>query len=420
MFTVAAALARLLAGMRPVAAEIVGLTQAYGRVLAEDVGARCTQPPLAVSAMDGYAVRAADVAAAPVSLRVIGEAAAGGGFAGVVGAGEAVRIFTGGPLPAGADTIVIQEHTRQEHARQEHTRQEHTQRTGAAGETVVVETPGAAGRHIRSAGLDFREGETLLRAGRRLTARDVALAAGMNVPWLAVRRRPRVACVATGDELVRPGEPLRPQAILNANGPLLAGLIRAWGGEAIDLGIAGDDEDALRDAGRAARGADLLVSSGGASVGARDLVRPALEAAGLVVAFHGVAMRPGKPILFGHLADLPVLGLPGNPVSAGVGACVFLKPALAALLGLACDLPAGDETALAGCALPANAARQDYLRARLERDHNGRLVATPLARQDSAMLRDFADADCLMVRPPHAGPLGAGDPVPILRFDAGA
>lgn len=410
MLTVAEALARMLADMHPVAAEIVGLTQAYGRVLAEDVGARCTQPPRAVSAMDGYAVRAADVAAAPVSLRVIGEAAAGGGFAGVVGAGEAVRIFTGGPLPAGADTVVIQEHTRQEHSR----------RTGAAGDKVVVETPAAAGRHIRPAGLDFREGETLLRAGRRLTARDVALAAGMNVPWLAVRRRPRVACVATGDELVRPGEPLRPQAILNANGPLLAGLIRAWGGEAIDLGIAGDDETALRDAGRAARGADLLVSSGGASVGARDLVRPALEAAGLVVAFHGVAMRPGKPILFGHLADLPVLGLPGNPVSAGVGACVFLKPALAALLGLARNPPAGDETALAGCDLPANAARQDYLRARLERDHNGRLVATPLARQDSAMLRDFADADCLMVRPPHAGPLDAGDPVPILRFDAGA
>lgn len=401
VIAVADALALVLAGVHPVATEIVSLAAAHGRVLAADVCARRTQPPRAVSAMDGYAVRAADVASPPATLRVIGAAAAGAAFGGRIGAGEAVRIFTGAAVPDGADAIVIQEHATADASR------------------VVVGTPAAPGRFIRAAGLDFAAGEALLAAGRRLTARDVALAAAMNVPWLGVRRRPRIAHLATGDELVRPGEPLAADTIVSCNGALLAACIGAFGGEAIDLGIAPDDPAALRAAAAAAHGCDLLVTTGGASVGDHDLVRPALETLGFSVRFHGVAMRPGKPILFGHLGALPVLGLPGNPVSAGVGALVFLRPALAAMLGRDDRPPPGAASALLACDLPANDAREDYLRARLDVDAGGHLVATPFGRQDSAMLRLFGQADALVVRKPFAAAAAAGTPVPILAFDAG-
>lgn len=399
MLEVDDAVALVVAGFAPLPAEVAGLETALGRVLAEDVRARLTQPPAAVSAMDGYAVRAADTAPTPRRLRIVGRSAAGAGFEGTIGAGEAVRIFTGAPLPEGADAVVIQEDTMTD------------------GETV---TPGAAaepGRFVRPAGLDFGEGEVVLAAGRRLTPRDVALAAAANVPWLKVRRRPRVAIVATGDELAMPGEPLRPGRIVNSNGLLCAGQVRTFGAIPVDLGIAADDEEALVAAVTAARGCDLLVTLGGASVGDHDLIRPMLAKLGFDLALYRVAMRPGKPIMFGRLGDLPVIGLPGNPVSVGVGGAVFLRAVVDRLSGV--EPVSRIFPARLGRDLAANDARQDYLRARLVRDPDGTLVARPFDRQDSAMLRLFAEADGLVVRPPYAPAARAGDRVPVLPLADG-
>ena len=283
LITVEAALARITGALSPVGSEWVNIAQAHGRVLAQGVVSNRTQPPFAVSAMDGYAVRAVDVATVPVQLNVIGQAPAGGAFGGTVGPGQAVRIFTGGPVPQGADTIVIQENTQ------------------ADGDQVTVTQPVAAGRHIRAEGLDFRTGDEMLKAGKRLGARDVALAAAMNAPWLKVARRPRIALLATGDELVRPGEPIGAHQIVSSNALGLAAMIAACGGEAIDLGIARDDREELRALALGARGADMLITLGGASVGDHDLVQSVLGEAGLKVDFWKVAMRPGKPLIFGHM-----------------------------------------------------------------------------------------------------------------------
>ena len=397
MLPVADALRLIAETLRPVAAEVVSLDWAAGRVLAADVEARLTHPPVAVSAMDGYAVRADDVALVPATLSVVGTAAAGQGFAGTLGPGEAVRILTGAPVPQGADAIVIQEDTVR------------------AGEHISIHAAPLPGRFIRPAGLDFHAGDRPLRAGRALSARDVALCAAMNVPWLTVRRRPRVAVLATGSELCMPGEPLAGSRIVNSNTFLITSAVRALGGAPLSLGIAADELAALGAAFSAAQGADLLVTLGGASVGDRDLVRPVLEHAGGTVLFHKLAMRPGKPTLFGRLGPLPVLGLPGNPVSVGVAAVVFLKPMLQALSGLD-TVGAAEDTALLGRELPANDARQDYLRSTLTSDAAGRLVATPHAQQDSAMLRLLSAADCLVIRSPNAPKALAGEPQPILRF----
>jgi molybdopterin molybdotransferase len=297
MLSVAEARARIVAAFRPLGSEQIGLTSALGRVLAQDVAARVTQPPADVSAMDGYAVRAADVAKASARLRVVGQAPAGGSYDGTVGAGEAVRIFTGGPLPAGADAIVIQEDT------------------AAEGEHVVVREGAARGTYVRPAGLDFKAGDVLLRKGRLLTSRDIGVAAAMNVPWLAVTRRPRIAVLATGDEVVMPGDAIGRHQIVSSNGLSLAAFVTACGGDPIHLGIAPDDRDALRRIAEAAVGADLLVTSGGASVGDHDLVQAVLGEAGMQVDFWKIAMRPGKPLMFGRIAATPVLGVPGNPVS---------------------------------------------------------------------------------------------------------
>ena len=400
MISVAQALERILAGLEPVPAEQVGLANALGRVLAEDVAARVTQPPADVSAMDGYAVRAEDATKVPVTLRRIGESAAGRGFAGRVGTDEAVRIFTGAPVPAGADAIVIQEDAKDQ------------------GAGVVVRAAAVRGRHIRAAGLDFRAGEVHLRAGRALTARDVGLAAAMNVPWLSVRRRPRVAILATGDELVMPGEPLGPYQIISSNSLALAAYVRAFGAEPQVLGIARDDASSLGAALDGVRGADLFVTIGGASVGEHDLVRQVLGKEGLELDFWQVAMRPGKPLIFGRLGRVPVLGLPGNAVSAGVTAVVFLGPALAAMLGRRTEAGAAT-TARLGRDLGANDRRQDYLRASLGRDAGGNLVASPFERQDSSMMALFAEADCLVVRPPHAPAVRAGETVEIIPLATG-
>ena len=400
MIPVAEALARITAAFRPLPAETLGLTETLGRVLAEDVVARVTQPPKDVSAMDGYALRAADVAEVPARLRVVGQAPAGGAYDGVVAAGEAVRIFTGGPLPQGADTIVIQENTSTE-----------------GGEVIVQETA-AEGRYVRRAGLDFRAGEVGIPAGRLLSARDIGFAAAMNVPWLKVHRQPRIALLTTGDEIVMPGEPIGENQIVGSNGMALSAFVTACGGQPVHLGIAPDDEGALVGLVDGARGADLLVTTGGVSVGDHDLVRSAFGDGGMELDFWKIAMRPGKPLLFGKLRDTPILGLPGNPVSTLVCATIFLRPAIDVMLGHAAEDRPAETAALAG-ELGENDRRQDYLRATLSFDSRGRRLATPFQRQDSSMLATLAHADCLIVRAPHAPPAKAGDSVEIVRLSGG-
>ena len=404
LLPVAEALSRIRGAMQPVAAETVALPDAHGRILAAPVLSRRTQPPFAMSAMDGYAVRAADLASIPATLKLIGQAPAGTAFEGIVGPGDAVRIFTGGPVPQGADTIVIQENTEGD------------------GDKVTVLKAAEPGVYIRPEGLDFREGDCLLQAGKRLGARDIALAAAMNVPWLPVRRRPRIALLATGDELVRPGEPIGPQQIVTSNNLGLAGIIARAGGEPIDLGIAPDNREALAAMAAGARGADMLITLGGASVGDHDLVQSVLGEQGLVVDFWRIAMRPGKPLIFGHVGDTPLIGLPGNPVSALVCGLIFVQPAIAALLDDQAQLHARSRARL-GCDLPENDERQDYLRASLMpaapgHPLAGELLATPFARQDSSMLSALARADCLVIRPPHAPQAKAGDWVDILELNA--
>jgi molybdopterin molybdotransferase len=402
MLSVAEALERILKSFRPLPAETVGIAEAFGRVLAEDVRARVTQPPHAVSAMDGYAVRAADVASVPATLKVIGAVPAGGLFEGAITAGEAVRIFTGAPLPKGADSIVIQEDT------------EAGEGPNGNGRVTVKESC-KLGNYVRAAGLDFAVGDLGPRAGRRLTVRDVGLIAAMNHPWVPVRRRPRVAILATGDEVVMPGEPLGPSQIVSSNGLALAAFVRACGGEPLLLPIAADTEDSLAELAAGARGADLLLTTGGASVGEHDLVQKALGRQGMELDFWKIAMRPGKPLMFGNLAGTPVLGLPGNPVSAVVCALLFARPALHALLGL--DGPAHPlEQMVLGADLPANDRRQDYLRATVTVNGDGRRSATPYGRQDSSMLALLAAADGLIVRPPHAPAAARGAPVEVLSF----
>ena len=403
MISVEKALARITGAFQPLGAETVGLGEALGRVLAEDLVARVTQPPAAVSAMDGYAVRAQDVARVPVTLRQVGEAPAGGAHDGVLGPGETVRIFTGGPLPEGADSIVIQEDTEAEGGRADDRR-------------VVVKASVAPGTYVRPAGLDFRAGETGLPAGRLLSARDIGLAAAMNVPWLRVHRRPRIAILATGDEVVMPGEPIGANQIVSSNGLSLAALVHVSGGAPSNLGIALDSRDSLESFAAAARGADLLVTTGGVSVGDHDLLRDALS--GLTLDFWRIAMRPGKPLMFGRLNGTPILGLPGNPVSALVCSVLFLKPAIDVMLGRA-EAPRARPTAVLAGDLAANDQRQDYLRARLSIDDRGRSVATPFARQDSSMLATLAHADCLIMRPPHAAAAAAGSTVEIIALTGG-
>ena len=401
MISVEEARSRVLALFSPLPAEEISLSQGLGRVLAEDLAARRTQPPFAVSAMDGYAVRAADLARVPASLKIIAEVPAGRGFEGALGPGEAARIFTGAPLPEGADTIVIQEDTRREEER------------------VVVLSGTTPGRHIRAKGLDFAEGAVALSAGKRLTARDIGLAAAMNRPWLFVHRRPRVGILSTGDEIVMPGEPMGPYQIVSSNSLALAAFVEACGAVPISVGNAPDDPEALRRVAAATRGVDLLVTTGGVSVGDYDLVRPALAEDGFDLDFWQIAMRPGKPLMVGRYRGTPLLGLPGNPVSTLVCALIFLKPALQLLSGLV-EAPAPALTARLATPLKANDRRQDYLRARFAHAADGTLEVFPFAIQDSSMMSVLAASDCLVVRAPHAPPAARGESVPILLFPGGA
>jgi molybdopterin molybdotransferase len=386
------AVAQLLAGVAPLAAERVPLGEALGRILAEDVAARLTQPPFPASAMDGYAVRAAE-AVAGARLKVIGMSRAGERFSGALGPGGAVRIFTGAPVPEGTDSILIQENAKRD------------------GDTVEVVEPAAAGRHIRPAGLDFRTGDVLLHSGDRVGPRAISLAASMGHATLAVRRKPRVAILANGDELVPPGAKPGPDQIVSSNGIGLAALVTELGGAATDLGIAPDKREAIAAFVDRAKDADVLVVTGGASVGEHDLVQDALKDRGLALDFWKIAMRPGKPLMVGRLGDMRVLGLPGNPVSTFVCAHLFLKPLVRAMLGLP---TAPDEaTARLGTPMPENDGRQDYVRARLVKTASG-LEATPFDVQDSSMLSTFAAADALIVRPIRAPAAPAGTPVPVL------
>ncbi|HKU94324.1 MAG TPA: gephyrin-like molybdotransferase Glp [Vineibacter sp.] len=398
MLSVDAALARIVARHAPLPAETVSIADADGRVLAAAITARLDQPFADLSAMDGYAVRAADCTTLPKTLKVVGQAPAGGAYAGVLGAGETVRIFTGGPLPAGADTIVIQENTKVE----------------ATGTVTIVEGV-QPGRHIRRRGLDFAAGATGLEPGRRLGPRDIALAAAMNVPWLSVHRRPRVAILATGDELVMPGEPIGPNQILSSSALAVAALVRAWGGEPTLLGIAHDTRDDIGARINAGLSAELLVTLGGASVGDHDLVQDVLKTQGFTLDFWRIAMRPGKPLMFAERGPQTALGLPGNPVSTMVCALLFLKPALERLSGLP-GHPVATRPAVLGVDVGANDNRQDYVRSRLQYRGGEPPIVTPFTVQDSSMLSFLARADGLMVRPAHDPARAAGGTVEVIDF----
>jgi molybdopterin molybdotransferase len=395
MLSVAEAQARVLAGLTPLPPEDVPLALASGRVLAADVQARLTNPPSDVSAMDGYAVRHS----ARDSFAVIGEAQAGGSFGGTVGEGDAVRIFTGAPVPSGADSIIIQENVERRG----------NQIRLLEGNVIQL------GKHIRGAGLDFKRGDILLKAGRRLRARDVALAAAMNCATLSCARRPLIAILATGDELVLPGGVPGPNQIISSSPTGLAAEIESWGGIAVSLGIARDTIEDIRARLSDASTFDVVITIGGASVGDYDLVQSAL-APELSVDFWKIAMRPGKPLVSGTFRGVPFLGLPGNPVSAFVCSLLFLKPAILRLTGCL-EAPHQLVSATLTQPMAANDVRQDYCRATLAQDADGRLLVTPLPVQDSGMLRFLATAGALIVRPPHDPALTAGSPVRVLRLD---
>ena len=387
----------ILAGARPLSSELVNLESAHLRVLARDLLAKRDQPPFRASAMDGYAVNSADTATIGSELMVIGISAAGHAFRGALGKGEAVRIFTGAPVPNGADSVLIQEHA--------------VARAGFIRTTAVARP----GQHVRPLGLDFKKGEIVLRAGRLLGARDIGLAASMNYPKIAVRRRPIVALLATGDELVDPGLSPHRDQIISSNTHALSAFVRWAGAVPLIIGTVADDRMAIRSAIRQARRADVLIITGGASVGEHDLVKSALESEGIRITFWKIAMRPGKPLLFAVRKKQRVLGLPGNPVSALVCARIFLKPLIDRLQGIALE----DQmlTARLGASMRANDERQEYARASLLRKDDGSLIASPCPSQDSSMLRVLAGADCLIVRPPHAQAAAVGEEVQILPID---
>jgi len=385
--------ARIVNAVEPLDAETITIFEAAGRVLAEDLGARLTQPPFAASAMDGYAVRSADIVSIPACLKLIGRSAAGHGFNGEVGAGEAVRIFTGAPVPVGADTIIIQENTK-------------VIDDGA----VAILEPATIGQYIRAIGYDFAEGDRLLAAGMELNSRQLMLAAAMNQATVSVRRKPIVAVLANGDELVQPGQSPGPGQIISSIPAGMKAAIAAWGGEPLLLDLARDSKESLVARVRDGRNADVLLTIGGASVGEHDLVRGTLEDMGARFEVLRVAMRPGKPVMFGFLGDQRILSMPGNPASAIICARVFLKPLVDRFLGRA----RSDEPRTARLAVPveANGEREHYMRAGLSEDG-----VAPIGDQDSSLMNAFANADCLLVRPARDPALQAGSLVRVIPLD---
>lgn len=400
LLSVSEAMARILATARLTPIETVALANSWGRILAKPIVARRDQPPFVASAMDGYAVQHKDLAQLPARLQVVGVSAAGRGFKGTLKAGNAIRILTGAPLPRGADTVVIQENTEVENDI-----------------VVVLESP-SQGRNIRAQGLDFERGAELVYPATRLGARDIGLAASANAALIRVRKKPLVAVFSTGDELVMPGSPPQADQITSSNGPALCAFVRSCGAEVLDLGIIRDDLRATMAAIKKAKRADILITTGGASVGDHDYVQEALKKSGVKIYFWKIAMRPGKPFMFGTQARLRVLGLPGNPVAALVCAQLFLKPLIEKMLGL--ELPVQPLLARLTLDLPANDQRQDYLRASLHHAADGARSVTPFPKQDSSMQRVMRDAGCLVIRPPFAPEVKAGDLVEILLFPEGA
>ena len=398
LLPVADARSRLLSAARPIDDIVnVPLGEADGRVLAADLAARLTQPPFDASAMDGYAVRAADASTVGTELSVIGTASAGHAFEGIVGPGETVRIFTGAPLPQGADSVLIQEDAER-----------------IAGDRIRTAFAVVEGRHVRPRGQDFAEGEIVLKRGTVLDFTHLTVAAAMNHPTLGIYRRPRVAILATGDELVVPGGVPATAQIIASNTFGVAALVRSNGGEVLDLGIVKDNQADIAAAVARAQleKADVLVTLGGASVGDHDLVQSTLKGAGMELDFWRIAMRPGKPLMVGSLDGMHVLGLPGNPVASLVTSLLFLEPLLRKLARLS----ERNREVMGVTAEPikANDQRQDYVRASVTRDAAGNLVAKAFGKQDSSMMKIFSRSDGLIVRPPHAPELAAGAPCPIL------
>jgi len=396
LISVVEAQARILAPLRLIDTEWIPLAQAHGRVCAEDMKAKLSHPPMRVSAMDGYACRSMDVTDLPVRLRKIGVSRAGEQFAEELTEGTCVRIFTGARVPDTADVIALQEDATE------------------TGNQVEIREVAKTGQHIRRAGLDFAAGDTCVKRGRILSARDIGLLALSGHVSVPTRRAPRIAILSTGDELVPPGMTPGSNQIVGSNAVAVAAAISSWGGVPVDLGIAPDRTDAIAGAIEHARDADMLVTTGGASVGDHDLVQASLAQKGFTSSFWRIAMRPGKPLMFGQLGTLPVLTMPGNPVSALVCALLFLRPAMRTMLGLVPAVPAFDR-AILGEAMPANDRREDYVRGILE-EHGRNWVVRPFPSQDSSMLMTLARANALIQRPSFAPPAREGDEVDIIRL----
>ena len=399
MLDVATARARILSGIVACGQETVPLGSALGRVLGLDVHARRANPPVSVSAMDGYAARAQDATQGAV-LHVVTEAPAGHPTAHVIQPGECVRLFTGSQIPAGADTVIIQENTQRE------------------GDRITLTQPSAAGRFIRMQGQDFAQGTCLLQAGTRLGPKEIGLAAAGGHAWLTVTRKPRVSILSTGDEVALPGDPVREDGIFNSALFMVAACLQQAGAEVLMLPSARDTTRSLTEAFAQARQSDMLVTIGGASVGAYDLVRQSLTDIGLTLDFWKIAMRPGKPLLSGHIGSTPIIGLPGNPVAALVCSTVFVAPAIQRMMGMAVADTLPTEPAILGVDVGPNDQRQDFLRATLSTAPAPASlpVVTPFASQDSAQLHILAQSQALIIRAPHAPAAAAGSPCQIVRL----
>jgi molybdopterin molybdotransferase len=391
------ALARILKGVKPLNTETIALDQAANRVLGKSISAKRDQPPFAASAMDGYAVRYEDIANLPTTLKLIGTSAAGHAFKGKVNTGTAVRILTGAPVPKDTDTVVIQENTTSK----------------GKSLTVLHDTP--RGKNIRPAALDFAKGDLLVSAGRKITSRDIGLLAAGNAPKVKVYRRPKLVLFTTGDELVLPGNRPRADQIVSSNSHALSAMAKQFGAEVVNLGIVRDNLKATISAIKKGLGADVLVTTGGASVGDHDYVQEAFKACGVKIDFWKIALRPGKPFMYGRKGKTHVMGLPGNPVSALVTARIFLKPLLDTMMGLPVDEQT--TTAILDGKLGANDSRQDYMRATLKIGADGRRFVSPFSTQDSSMQRTLQSSQALIIRPPNAAAAQSGDEIPIVLLD---